>query len=200
MSSPLLGAVLGLAFGVVSVLTMVPLPPKDKRRAMAGAFVNRFAIGFIIAVISLPLPHWAAGLVVGFLLSLPDAIIPKAWAPIMLLGAVGGTLLGIIVGVVPGWLGRAPVVQRPPTTRRGRGLSVSLDCLHCLRRGHSVQPCRLRDNGRVMPGPHGAELSRLRPRTGEVAGRRRLGGSAVLYTIKEGHDHSNTPGPSTPGP
>lgn len=32
------------------------------------------------------------------LLSLPDAIITKAYAPILLLGATGGTLIGLIVG------------------------------------------------------------------------------------------------------
>jgi hypothetical protein len=34
---------------------------------------------------------------VGILLSLADAIITKAYAPILILGAVGGTLIGWIV-------------------------------------------------------------------------------------------------------
>jgi hypothetical protein len=37
-------------------------------------------------------------LVFGVLLSLPDAIITKAYAPIFGLGAVGGVIIGIIVG------------------------------------------------------------------------------------------------------
>ncbi len=37
------------------------------------------------------------GLVFGILLSLPDAIITKAYAPILILGAIGGTVIGIIV-------------------------------------------------------------------------------------------------------
>jgi hypothetical protein len=32
------------------------------------------------------------------LLSLPDAIITKAYAPILILGAVGGVVIGLIVG------------------------------------------------------------------------------------------------------
>jgi hypothetical protein len=46
----------------------------------------------------LPLPGWAQGLVFGVLLSLPDAIITKAYAPILILGAAGGVVIGLIVG------------------------------------------------------------------------------------------------------
>lgn len=38
-----------------------------------------------------------SGLVSGVLLSLADAIITKAYAPILVLGAIGGTLIGWIV-------------------------------------------------------------------------------------------------------
>ena len=48
----------------------------DKKHAMAGG-VN--------------------GLLLGLLLSLPDAIITKAWVRIMVIGAVGGTLIGFVV-------------------------------------------------------------------------------------------------------
>jgi hypothetical protein len=37
-------------------------------------------------------------LIFGVLLSLPDAIITKAFAPILILGAVGGLVIGLIVG------------------------------------------------------------------------------------------------------
>jgi hypothetical protein len=76
---------------------MIPLQFSDKRAALAGAFLNRFSIGFVIGVARLPLPGWASGLVFGVLLSLPDAIITKAYLPILLLGAVGGTIIGAIV-------------------------------------------------------------------------------------------------------
>ena len=75
-----------------------PLSFSDKTAALTGAFINRFAIGFVIGAARLPLPSWAQGLVFGILLSLPDAIITKAFAPILILGAVGGTIIGLIVG------------------------------------------------------------------------------------------------------
>jgi len=53
---------------------MIPLEFTDKRAALAGAFLNRFGIGFVIGAARLPLPGWASGLVFGLLLSLADAL------------------------------------------------------------------------------------------------------------------------------
>ena len=69
---------------------MIPLKLPDKRAAMTGAFVNRFGVGFVIGATNLPLPTWLSGLLIGLLLSLPDAIITKAWMPILTIGAIGG--------------------------------------------------------------------------------------------------------------
>jgi hypothetical protein len=77
---------------------MIPLKFEDKTAAMTGAFLNRFAVGFVIGATHLNLPAWAQGLVFGCLLSLPDAIITKAFVPIMVMGAVGGLLIGVVVG------------------------------------------------------------------------------------------------------
>jgi hypothetical protein len=98
MSSILLGAICGLIYGALSAASMLPFTFADKRAALTGAFLNRFAIGFVIGAARLPLPFWAQGLIFGLLLSLPDAIITKAYAPIVGLGAVGGTIIGLIVG------------------------------------------------------------------------------------------------------
>jgi hypothetical protein len=98
MSKLLLGLICGLVFGGVSVATMIPLPLEDKKRAMAGAFVNRFSIGLVIGATDLPLPGWLTGLLFGLLLSLADAIITKAWLPIMTLGAIGGVVIGLVIG------------------------------------------------------------------------------------------------------
>lgn len=76
---------------------MLPLSFEDKTAALTGAFLNRFAIGFVIGAARLPLPGWASGLVFGLLLSVPDAIITKAFAPILVLGAIGGLIIGVIV-------------------------------------------------------------------------------------------------------
>jgi hypothetical protein len=89
------GLVAGLVFGIVDVLLMIPLKMEDKRTAMAGAFVGRFAIGFLIPVVSLPMPGWAVGVAVGLLLSLPDAIIARTYVPILGIGLIGGVLIGL---------------------------------------------------------------------------------------------------------
>lgn len=98
MSRLLLGSICGLIYGALSAASMIPLSFPDKRAALAGAFLNRLAIGIVIGAANLPLAPWAQGLVFGILLSLADAIITKAYAPILILGAVGGTIIGFIVG------------------------------------------------------------------------------------------------------
>lgn len=97
MSRLALGAICGLAYGALSAASMIPLSFPDKRAALLGAFINRFSIGCVIGAIALPWPGWLSGLAVGILLSLADAIITKAFAPILLLGAIGGTIIGWIV-------------------------------------------------------------------------------------------------------
>jgi len=89
-----LGIVCGLIFGGLDTAMMIPLSFRDKRAAMLGAFIARFALGFVICNIKLPWPGWAVGLTLGILLSLPDAIITKATVPILVSGAVGGTIIG----------------------------------------------------------------------------------------------------------
>ena len=97
MSRILLGAICGVVFGVVVVLTMLPMDFPDKRAALTGAFINRFGVGFVIGAARLRLPGWASGLIFGLLLSLPDAIITKAYVPIILIGLIGGSVIGLIV-------------------------------------------------------------------------------------------------------
>ena len=97
MSKLMLGVLCGLLFGTIAVATMIPLSFEDKRAAMVGAFINRFAIGVVIGAATLPFPGWLTGLVFGLLLSLPDAIITKAYAPIMGLGTIGGLIIGFVV-------------------------------------------------------------------------------------------------------
>ena len=97
MSRLALGAICGLVYGALSAASMLPLGFPDKRAALLGAFINRFSIGFVIGAIALPWPGWLTGLAIGILLSLADAIITKTYVPILILGAVGGTLIGWIV-------------------------------------------------------------------------------------------------------
>ena len=93
-----LGLLLGVVIGIADVLLMLPLSFPDKRTALLGAFCSRFALGFLTAVVSLPLPPILTGIVVGVLTSLPDAIITKAFAPIMITGVLFGGAAGFVVG------------------------------------------------------------------------------------------------------
>src|SRR6266487_3925230 len=97
MSRVLLGVICGLAFGTIDIAIMLPMSFPNKKTAITAAFIARFGIGFVIGAARLPWPGWAVGLLFGLLLSIPDAIITKAYAPIIGMGAVGGTIIGIII-------------------------------------------------------------------------------------------------------
>jgi hypothetical protein len=99
-----LGLVAGLVYGALSAASMLPLEFPDKRAALLGAFLNRLAIGVVIgAVVGAPqvealrLPPWVIGAAAGLLLSAADAVITKAYAPILVLGALGGAVIGWLV-------------------------------------------------------------------------------------------------------
>lgn len=93
-----LGIALGMAIGIIDVALMMPLSFPDRRAALLGAFCARFALGFFASVAQLPVSPVVTGIVVGILTSLPDAIITKAYAPIMVTGIVFGAVAGWIVG------------------------------------------------------------------------------------------------------
>jgi len=99
------GLLCGLIFGALDVALMLPMSFPDKRTALFAAFCSRFGIGFVIPLLQLPSwPGWLVGLTIGLLLSLPDAIVTKSYAPILLSGAVGGIIIG---GLTHGWGMRA---------------------------------------------------------------------------------------------
>jgi len=100
MTNPARGAVAGLIFGAVAAASMLPLEFADKPAAITAAFIHRFGVGLVIGCVRLSRPGWAVGLLFGALLSVPDAIITKAYAPILGMGAVGGLVIG---GVIHGW-------------------------------------------------------------------------------------------------
>ena len=55
------------------------------------------SIGLVIGATALPLPGWLTGLLFGLLLSLPDAIITRAYAPIIGFGTLGDLIFGAVV-------------------------------------------------------------------------------------------------------
>jgi hypothetical protein len=99
-----LGLIAGVIYGSFAAASMLPMQFPDKRAALTGAFLSRFAIGVLIgAVIGSPqverlgAPAWLIGLAVGLLVSAPDAVITKAYAPILGMGAAGGAIIGWIM-------------------------------------------------------------------------------------------------------
>lgn len=88
------GIIAGVIFGIVSIIPMLFMRFDNKTRAMTASFISRFAIGFIIFNLPLPMPGWMKGALIGFVLSLPDAIVTKQYAPILALGLIGGIICG----------------------------------------------------------------------------------------------------------
>jgi len=104
--TPLLkGLISGLIFGAADIALMLPMSFPDKRTALLAAFLSRFGIGLVIALVNLPnWPGWLIGAVFGLLLSLPDAVVTKAYGPILATGLIGGIIIG---GLARGWSARS---------------------------------------------------------------------------------------------
>jgi len=101
MSRLAVGLICGLIFGAVDVALMLPMSFPNKRTALLAAFLSRFGIGLVIPLVNLPTwPGWLVGVTFGVLLSLPDAIVTKAYVPILIGGAIGGLVVG---GITRGW-------------------------------------------------------------------------------------------------
>ena len=67
---------------------------------MSAAFIERFMIGFLIPNVDLGIHPVLTGLLLGAGLSLPSAIITRAYAPIIGIGIVGSVIIGFIVKAV----------------------------------------------------------------------------------------------------
>ena len=91
------GLIAGLIFGILDIIPMFFMDSLvDKNSAIIGAFINRFAIGLFIFTVDFPIKGWLKGLIIGLLLSLPDAIITKAFGPVLGMGIIGGLVIGFI--------------------------------------------------------------------------------------------------------
>jgi hypothetical protein len=97
MSGIVLGILFGVLLGLIAIAPMSKMTFTDRRAVILGAFINRFAIGFLIPNALLFVNPILRGLLLGILLSLPDAIITKAYRPIMGLGAIGGLVIGVVL-------------------------------------------------------------------------------------------------------
>ncbi len=90
------GVIYGLIYATLDVIPMFAMNIPDVMTAVTGAFINRFTIGFLIPLTIFPVKGWQRGLMLGIVLSIPDAIITKAYAPILSLGIIGGLVIGVI--------------------------------------------------------------------------------------------------------
>ncbi|MBV9990172.1 MAG: hypothetical protein JOZ72_02680 [Alphaproteobacteria bacterium] len=101
MSHLVIGTGCGVMFGLLAVGLMLPMEFPDKRAALLGAFLNRLSIGVAIGagVNGAGWPGWMVGLMFGVLISAGDAVITKAYVPILGLGAVGGAVIGFVVAM-----------------------------------------------------------------------------------------------------
>ena len=103
MNRILLGAICGLVFGIIDVLVMIPLKYENNRKrneAMTAAFIERLMIGFLIPNVELGIHPALTGLLLGISLSLPSAIITRAYVPIIGIGIVGSIIIGLVTNTV----------------------------------------------------------------------------------------------------
>ena len=96
MSNIVKGLIAGTLFGIVSIIPMFFMEFDNKTKAIGASFISRFAIGFIIFNLELPVPGLLKGGIVGIVLSLPDAIVTGKYAPILGLGLIGGIVCGLL--------------------------------------------------------------------------------------------------------
>jgi hypothetical protein len=99
MNNIMLGIMFGLAFGIIDVLVMIPMKFENAQKrweAMGAAFIERFMIGFLVPNVDLGIHPALTGGMLGLMLSLPSAIITRAYGPILGIGVVGGILTGLL--------------------------------------------------------------------------------------------------------
>ena len=100
MNRILLGAYLGIAFGLIDVaMTVSGNHSEGNTTILWQAFFSRFAIGLLGANLNLRMNPILAGGLGGLLISLPDAFALHTYAGIL------GT--GIIFGAIAGWASKA---------------------------------------------------------------------------------------------
>ena len=91
--------VAGLVFGSISAGSMIKIEApslRQKREAMAAAFLERFFTGFVIGPVAkgLGANGLLIGAVLGIGLSVPSALITRAYVPILVIGTIGGLAVG----------------------------------------------------------------------------------------------------------
>jgi hypothetical protein len=90
------GILAGVIFAILDVIPMFFIDIPDRYIAIVAAFINRFVVGLLIFTTDWLIPKWLLGILLGFILSLPDALITKTYGPILGSGIIGGLIIGIL--------------------------------------------------------------------------------------------------------
>lgn len=93
MNRIFLGVLLGIVFGVIDVLMTIRHPGVD-REGLCAAFFSRFALGIFAVNVSLKMDPIVSGIIVGILVSLPDAFLLKSYGGIIGSGIAFGAIAG----------------------------------------------------------------------------------------------------------
>lgn len=99
MDRVLLGAILGVVFGIFDTIPMYFMDGfENKRTAMTAAFIERFSIGLLIGAADFSISMILQGLLISVLISIPTALITKAYIPVLTTAVIGGLVIGFAVG------------------------------------------------------------------------------------------------------
>lgn len=99
MSIFLFSILSGIGFALLTVALMLPMKWETKRKkteAILSAAIERFIIGFMINNVSIISSIPLNALLIGSIMSIPSAIITRAYIPIMIIGAGGSFIIGIL--------------------------------------------------------------------------------------------------------
>ncbi len=98
-----LGIVFGAGFAALELTTLARLRWANRRykvEALTAAAIERFMIGLLIPTADLGTPRWLTGVILGITLSLPSALLTKAYQPLIGMGIVAGLVLGIAAQIL----------------------------------------------------------------------------------------------------
>lgn len=101
MTKLLISLTIGVLAGIIDVIPMI-IGKLDKF-ACASAFVHWMVMGVIISYIDVPFSPWLKGLIIAEVSAFPVVILvakedPMAIAPILIMSAILGVLVGFITG------------------------------------------------------------------------------------------------------
>ncbi len=103
MGAITLGLICGLVFGITDAAIMLPMKfetGRKKAEAVSSAFVDRFMLGLLIPNVSFDIHPAVTGALLGLGLSVPSAIISRAYLPVIGIGVAGGVLIGFVTHAV----------------------------------------------------------------------------------------------------